>query len=199
MPFSRLMIGLVAVALLGAALVCGCALTDPRQAFSPPPVVANPMFVASNNESAVWERTVEVVHNFNFTIAREDRQGRLIETAYFVGSGVLEPWHHDSVGLANKLESTLQSVRRKVIVNVLPDEQGRGYLVSVEAFKELEDLPGLAANSPGGATFNENQPLTRDLNPVVGQSSPSGWIPVGRDVALENEMLARMNQAFSQP
>ncbi|MBX3440885.1 MAG: hypothetical protein KF774_00665 [Planctomyces sp.] len=165
-------------------------------AFAPPPA-ANPMFVGSNNEDAVWERTVDVLHEFHFGIARENRLSRVIETQYFVGSGVLEPWHSDSVGLANRLESTLQSVRRRVIVNVIPGEQGQGYLVSVEAFKELEDLPGIAANSTGAATFSENEPLRRDLNPVVGQSTPSGWIPAGRDLALEAAILGRLQRAYS--
>src|SRR5262249_19145353 len=133
----------------------------------------------------------------HFPIARENRQSRVIETQYLVGAGVFEPWHYDSVGADNRLESTFQSIRRRVLVNVIPDDQGRGYIVSVEAFKEQEDLPGLAANSAGGATFNENQALNRDLNPVVGQSAPSGWIPVGRDLPLENAILARLQQAYS--
>ena len=94
----------------------------------------------------------------------------------------------------NRLESTLQSVRRKVIIRFIPDEAG--YLISVEAFKELEDLDGLAANSAGGATFQEHTPLQRDLNAVVGQTVPSGWIPLGRDPALEQDLLRRLQVAF---
>jgi hypothetical protein len=196
MSVARSTSGFVVLALLVASSVTGCASLNPTLAFAPPPA-ANPLFVASNNEDAVWERTVDVVHEFHFPIARENRQSRVIETQYLVGASVFEPWHYDSVGVENRLESTLQSIRRKVLVNVIPDDQGRGYIVSVEAFKEQEDLPGLAANSAGGATFNENQPLNRDLNPVVGQSAPSGWIPVGRDLALENAILARLQQAYS--
>lgn len=188
--------GWIALALWAGVRLCGCASLNPAQAFAPP-VAANPLFVASNNEEAVWERTVDVVHEFHFPIARENRLSRVIETEYLVGASVFEPWHFDSVGTGNRLESTFQSIRRKLIVNVLPDEQGRGYLVSVEAFKEKEDLPGLAANSVGGATFNENRPLQRDLNPVVGQSAPSGWIAIGRDLALESAILGRLRAAYS--
>jgi hypothetical protein len=63
-------------------------------------------------------------------------------------------------------------------------------MVSVEAFKELEDLPGRAANSASGATFQESEPLKRDLNLVVGQTAPSGWIFKGRDRALEHALLS---------
>jgi hypothetical protein len=188
--------GLLAAAIAIAAWCSGCASVDPRIAFAPPP--ANPLFVSSNNEDAVWERTVAVIHEFHFEIARENRLARIIETEYFVGSGVFEPWHFDSVGLENRLESTFQSIRRKLVVSVLPGEQGGGYLISVEAFKELEDLPGVAANSAGAATFNENEPLNRDLNPVVGQSTGSNWISRGRDLALEAAVLKRLQFAYSQ-
>ncbi|MGE4003033.1 MAG: hypothetical protein AB7I48_22820, partial [Planctomycetaceae bacterium] len=90
------------------------------------------------------------------------------------------------------------SIRRKVLVRVLPHDQSPGYLVSVEAFKEIEDLPGVAANSPGGATFQESTPLERDLNLVVGQSAPSGWILAGRDPALEQQILASLQRAYSR-
>ena len=61
------------------------------------------------------------------------------------------------------------------------------------AFKEFEDLPGVAANSPGGATFLESKPLDRDLNLVVGQSAPSGWMSAGRDYQLEQSIVGQLN------
>jgi hypothetical protein len=116
----------------------------------------------------------------------------VIETDYRVGSNVLEPWHGDSVGAYNRLESTLQSVRRKVRVDLTPVEGG--YLVGVEAFKEHEDLPGVAENTAGAATFRKHTPLERNLSVVVGQSSPSGWYPLGRDNDLEQAILVRMQR-----
>jgi hypothetical protein len=149
------------------------------------------------NDDALWERTVDVLHDYQFQIVREDRLARVIETEYKVGSGCLEPWHHDSVGTYQRLESTLQSIRRRVRITLLPSDGGGHYAVSVEAFKEREDLPGLAANSAGGATFSESTPFTRDLTPVVGQSSESRWIPVGRDLDLEQAILASLRAAYT--
>jgi hypothetical protein len=172
----------------------GCALPW-RQAAAPAP---NPMLVMATNEEVLWERTVDVLHDYHFEIASENRFSRVIETEYRTGAGLLEPWHHDSVGYGNRLESTLQSVRRKVFVRLIPPETGGGYIVSVEAHKEFEDLPGVAANSAGGATFQENTPLERDLNQVVGQSTPSGWIPSGRDIALEQAIVDSLQAAYSR-
>jgi hypothetical protein len=158
--------------------------------------VGQPLFVSSANQDAVWERTVDVLHEYPFYIRREDRLDGVIETEYKTGSNLFEPWHKDSVGHYQKLESTLQSIRRRVVVNITPVEGG--YFIMVEAYKELEDLVGLAANSAGGATFQESTPLQRDLNLVVGQTTPSGWISQGRDFELEQDMMQRLHQAFSR-
>jgi len=166
----------------------GCAaLRQPRAAAHSPP--SNPFFVAATSEEAVWERTVDVVHQY-FEIARENRLDGVIETQPKVGAGVLEPWHRDSVGLANRLESTLQPIRRRAFINVTPADGG--YLIGVEVYKEREDATGTAEATAGGATLRESAPLQRDLDLVAGQSAPSGWIPLGRDTALEEQMLARL-------
>ena len=171
-----------------AVSLTGCVSMD---AHGPP--VANPVFVRANNPEDAWERTVDVVHDYLFEVERENKLGGVIETKYKTGASVLEPWHPDAVGPANRLESTLQSIRRKAFVHFTPAPGG--YLVGVEAIKELEDVPR-AASSAGGATFLDNSPLQRDLNPVVGQATPSGWVSRGRDVALEQAMLRSINRRF---
>jgi hypothetical protein len=162
--------------------------------------VANPIFVAVNSGNPesdlfVSERATDVLAKYNFEIDATNQLEGTIATQYKVGSGILEPWHRESVGLENRLQSTLQPIRRKVLVHFVRVEGG--YLVSVEALKELEDLSSPTPNSPGGSTFPQNYPLRRDLNLVLGQASPSGWIPQGRDVALEQDMLGRLQAAYA--
>lgn len=175
------------VAALFAALN-GCA-TMPNYGAS----VSNPVFVRANNGDDAWERTVDVVHDYLFEIERENKLGGVLETRYKTGPSFLEPWHRDSVGVNNRMESTLQSIRRKAYVSVTPVEGG--YLIGVEAHKELEDV-AKAANLQGAATFLDDNILARDLNAVVGQATPSGWISKGRDDALEQSMLKSINRAF---
>ncbi len=177
---------------LMAAIVCVLTLMNFGCAASRPMIVSNPVFVPANTQHNAWERTVDVLHDFHFPIARENRLDGMIETEYRVGSNVLEPWHGDSVGLRNRMESTLQSIRRKVKVDLTPVEGG--YLVGVEAHKELEDLNGTAENTSGAATFRKSSPLERNLSVVVGQSSPSGWISLGRDTDLEQAILDNLQR-----
>lgn len=156
--------------------------------------IGNPVFIRANHPEMAWERTVDALHDFKFPLVRESKLDGVIETDYVVGSSVFEPWNRDSVGFDNRLESTFQSIRRRAIIRLTP-AQG-GYFVSVEAYKEKEDVRAPVANSAGGATFQINQPLQRDLNLVVGQAAPSGWILLGRDPALEQAMLCRIKSRF---
>ena len=186
MPVARLSI---IVCLLTAAV--GCTATHPSGRAHG---IANPMAMSHPSEEALWERIVVVLNDHHFQIANESRLNGVIETDYKTGASVLEPWHPDAVGMNNRLEGTFQSIRRRVFVRLRPGPQG-GQLVGVEAYKELEDLTGLAATSAGGATFQESRPLERDLTAVVGQSAPSGWIPKGRDYALEQRLLNEIQKA----
>ncbi|MCA9048079.1 MAG: hypothetical protein KDA89_05090, partial [Planctomycetaceae bacterium] len=158
-------------------VVGGCAAD--RWATSSPALV-NSVQVPQNQFDAVWERSVAVLNDLHFTIARESKLEGVIETDYRAGSGLLEPWHQDSVGLAARMESTLQSIRRRVLVNFTNSAEG-AVIVNVRALRELEDVPGPTATYAGGATFNEADPLTRDLDQVLGQSGASRWLPRGTD------------------
>ncbi len=192
-PLSRMFRPLVSLILLGlGSLLSGCAAQRPV-------IASNPVFIPAANEDIAWERTVDVVHDY-FDIARENRiigsQPGMIETRWRIGASLLEPWHRDTQGFDNRLESTLQSIRRKAIISITP-AQG-GYLVGVEVSKQIEDVPGVANTTAGGATFHQASPLSRDLDLVVGQSSPSGWIPRGHDDVLEGEILRRLQLAFTR-
>ena len=153
----------------------------------------NPFFVAGNQDEVVWERTVDVIHDY-FEIGRENRLDGVIETQPKVGASLLEPWHRDSVGAANRLESSLQSIRRRAFVTITPTDGG--YLVGVEVMKELHDAPGRMGGAVGGATFQKNQALQRDLDLGSDIAGSTGWISEGRDALLEQRMLRALQASF---
>ena len=70
-----------------------------------------------------------------------------------IGATILEPWHADSVGVRERMESTLQTIRRFAIVTV-NDAPGGGYTVKVEVYKELEDMAKPDRQMGGRAVFN---------------------------------------------
>ena len=182
------------IKLIMLCILCtGCASGGFQAA---PETASNPIQISGTNQDVVWERVVDIIHNYKFPIARENKLDGRIETEYKVGANLLEPWHGDSVGFDNRMESSLQSIRRRVFVSVTPVEGG--YLLGVEAFKEIEDVHTPTSSAPGGATFQQELSLRRDLNLVQERSNPPGWIPLGRDPALEQDMLESLQVAFSQ-
>ncbi|HEV3005931.1 MAG TPA: hypothetical protein VGX78_15800 [Pirellulales bacterium] len=166
---------------------------------TPPPPVANPVFVPLANYDYVWDRVVDVVDNY-FKVKREDRvrllsdgtltPGRL-DTVPDTSSTLLEPWRMDTVTFYDKLESTFQSMRKYTIVQVIPAEAG-GFLVEMVVFKELEDVPRPLYSSAGEGTFRYDTSQAHTKAPVNQQTPTRGWIPKGRDTALEQRMLRQL-------
>lgn len=182
--------------ILACGLTTGCvSLRRPTWLTKSEFATENPILVRAQSPKECWSKTVDLIHDY-FEIARENQLDGIIETRPKVGASMWEPWHHDSVGVRNRMESTFQSIRRRAFVNITPNEQG--YLIGVEVFKESEDVKGRTDNSPGPATFQENRTLQRDLRMVVGQSSPDGWITLGRDSQLEQRMLRELQVQFTE-
>lgn len=172
---------------------------------SPPPVLncyyPNPVFVRAANPEAFWEALVDIIDD-DFEIEREEpvRQfqtvltsGR-IDTRPKVAATILEPWHHDSPDRYSRWEATLQSLRRRVEVRV--DPRDGGYWITVLVFKELEDVNQPLAATTSSATFRNDSSLTRVISPIGEQQVNAGWIPLGRDTALEQRLIEKIAARF---
>ena len=191
-PFINVSSAIAGLMMAVFCLLPGC-LSSPPMA---PAGGASTIQITDNQRDFLWERAVVVLNRNHFQVSRESKLEGIIETAYRGGSGLLEPWNPDSVGLSNRMESSLQSIRRKVTVSMLSASTGTTSL-NVRVDKELEDVPGIAATYEGGATFSESQPLNRDLSQVVGQNGPSRWISIGRDPLLERKILGEIQRGPS--
>lgn len=197
-------------AMIVALLAPGCGMgpeytTAPdyqgQQAAGPSqPVVggyANPVFIAMPDSQCAWETTVEVVQNY-FRIGREEPVRRIgdtviegrIETVAEVSPTIFEPWRHDTADPDQRMENTLQTMRRRAVVRVIP-AQG-GHWVDVAVFKELEDLKRPEHSTAGAATFRYDSSMVGIVNPVNDEQITKGWIARGRDASLEQYMIAHL-------
>jgi len=158
-------------------------------------VIENPMFVPAMDREFIWNQTVDAVDDY-FRIAREERlrlvagvltEGH-IDTHPTTGSTLLEPWRKDSTHGYEKLHATLQSIRRRGAVRVIPADGG--YLIDVQVLKELEDLDKPENATAGGSTLRHDGTLVRQEGAAGRYSVTLGWIPLGRDLTLEQEILA---------
>lgn len=215
---ARTSVGALSI-VLTAAICCfaiGCAPSYPPGSFSAatapgyvnPPIQAtyayeNPLPLAGD-PGFLWDQVVDVVDDY-FPIAREQRadllgdvvtEGRL-DTAPVTGATLLEPWRGDSVGVAERLESTLQQTRRFAVVRLIPGETG--LMLDVAVFKELEDLRRPEHSTAGAATFRYDSALQRFRDPVGAEPLTQGWIPRGRDSALEQRILSQIQARTGRP
>lgn len=155
----------------------------------------NPIFVPIADREFAWNQIVDAVDD-DFRIEREQRvqliggvltEGR-IDTYPTIGSTIFEPWRGDSTHGFEKWHSTLQPIRRRVSVRVTPD--GDGYLIYVTVYKELEDVDRPERGNAGGAVRRHDGTLVQHTDRVDGGPITLGWIPLGRDVSLEQKLLA---------
>jgi hypothetical protein len=189
----RLISAVVALASVPGGVGC-TAVTRVSEWVLPGQVAPNPLVVPSADFETVWKECVAVLDEY-FEIASENRLSGTMVTQPMIGATLLEPWRGDSVGLSERFESTIQTMRRHARITVKP-APGGGYLVKVEVFKELEDLTKPDRQSAGRAVFNNDFPTNRTFEIVGPVPLPLQWIPRGRDPKLEQVILDRIRFAL---
>lgn len=189
--------------LLAVAVLC-CTGCQAFRSFSglenqpiPTSEVANPLAVPLLDRWLVMEQISDELDDY-FRIFREERirmhdgilsEGR-IETHPKIGSTLLEPWRRDSLVGFERLHATLQTVRRFAKVRVVPT--GDHYLVDLQVFKELEDLQQPVGSGVSGTILRHDSSLDIDQgNPQLTKNN-LGWIPLGRDILLEQQILGNI-------
>jgi len=188
---------LVSVASL---LAGGCSLFHGRGPDAPPGAergLDNPLFFPVADRELLWNQLVDAVDDY-FRIEREQRvqevggvltEGRII-TFPTNGATHLEPWHRDSTPGYERLHSTFQSLRRRAEVRVMP--RNNGYFVEVVVFKELEDVNQPEGATVRGAAMRHDGSLTRNETPDPDGPVTLGWICLGRDIGLEQQILTEL-------
>lgn len=170
----------------------------------PSTAVPNPATLPPADDAFIWSQVIDTVDDY-FRIVREQPlqassdmvlEGR-VDTAYKVGASVFEPWRKDSTSGFESWQSTLQSIRRRATVIVRP--QPSGYSVEVRVDKELEDVDREQFASEAGAAFRHDGTVLRTEELVEDQPTTLGWISLGRDVTLEQQILQQIIARVTQP
>lgn len=165
--------------------------------------VSNPLIVPLADRWWVMDQISDQLDDY-FRIYREERIRIIdsvmtegwIETHPRIGSTSLEPWHKDSTPGFEKVHSTLQTVRRFAKVRVIPS--GNSYAIDVKVFKELEDLEQPVGSAISGQLIRHDNALDVDrLNPWLA-TERTGWIPMGRDISLEQLILRNIQNRLAE-
>jgi hypothetical protein len=206
-------------AILSLVVLLGCERAGPLYTPNQPaPVVyANPMLINIPDHKVVWDGIHDVVSQY-FPIEHEEPVrnvggtfigGRMVggtfidgrlDTFHIPGATMLEPWRHDSADSYQRLESTLQSIRRYAVVKVVvhPTENGGyGFWVDVAVYKELENVRRPEHATAGSATFRNDVSPSRSVTPDLSAGPNQNWIPQGRDTAAEQRILGQILDRFT--
>ena len=191
-------------------LVGGCRLLrapNDAPANAALPSVANPLIIPMLDRSLVMDEVSDELDNY-FRIYKEERIRIVdsimtegwIETHPKIGGTILEPWKRDSTPGFEKLYASLQTVRRFAKVRVIPS--GDVYQVEVKVYKELEDLKEPQHATISGRRLRHDNAIDIDQPEIFVQPANRGWIPQGRDLQLEQQILrnieARITEAHEQ-
>jgi len=199
---SRLVFVMLATSLAGCGWHPHGSLAGPDLAALPG--LQNPMLVTVADRDVLWDQVSDTLDNY-FTIQREERvrqvgdvllEGRF-ETFPVGGATALEPWRKDATHGFERAQSTLQSIRRRATVRVTPTSGG--YLIDVAVYKELEDLASPQHATVGRARVRHETTLERNDKEPGADIYTLGWIPLGRDVSLEQRILQEIRERTTGP
>jgi hypothetical protein len=164
----------------------------------PAVTVENPLFVPlgpwSDPYNHIFETALDVVGEY-FEVSYSNRYDGRIETFPRISPGLEQPWKPGSPDCYQRLEATLQSMRRRAIVLIQPAEDG-GYFIEVTVYKELEDLPQPTRMLAGGSAFRTEPTVERQFEVIDAAVFESNWIPKGRDAVLEQLILQRLRKCM---
>ncbi len=146
----------------------------------------------------VWETVVDVVRLYFDRIEDEypcQHNGEtitegLLRTVPQIGSTCFEPWRRDSVSGSERQYATVQTVRRIAKIRVRHTD-GK-YIIHVRVERELEDLAKPIFAVLPSATFRLDTQVPETDDPIGVQDYNEGWIPKGRDFALEQMILNQL-------
>ncbi len=163
-------------------------------------MVQNPLQVRGDLDPfQVWETVVDVVRLYFDRIEAEYPCQRneetitegLLLTKPQTGSTCFEPWRRDSVTADERQYATVQSVRRLAKVRVRSTDGY--YVIHVRVDRELEDLAQPSYAQLPSATFRLDTQIPESDDPIAVQDYHEGWIPQGRDYALEQSILNQLD------
>ncbi len=184
------------LALIGSGCVSGPMQENPVLIRpNKPSSVDNPVYLplGPNSYGAVFEKVQDVLDDY-FEIAYTNRYNGEIETFPRVAPGLGEMWKGGSPDLYQRLLATLQSMRNRAVVRIFPADDG-GYFVSVMVYRELEDLAQPIKSNTSSAVFRNDNGLERQFEIIDATTYDAIWIPKGRDLCMEQEILDRLAHA----
>jgi len=159
------------------------------------PVLVSPGVPTAVSYAELFEKVYGILDDY-FVIppgSSNRYEGRIV-TLPRIAPGFEQFWRGGNPDPRERLRATFQTMRQTATVEIRAADRG-GYLVLVVVEQELESLARPTKATIGSASFNDVPSVDRVVE-VVGPDTTinSGWFKVGRDFALEQQLLRRIRE-----
>jgi hypothetical protein len=163
----------------------------------------------------LMEIAEDVLTRMHFTIDKFDPNSGYIKTRPLPGAQFFELWRSDNIGTKNWINSNLHSIRRTVEISIdqhaknnPPVNRGAKYLapqfivgfncvvniqrLSLPARDVIAGMVYVTSSARAYQMFSMSGPALQTLQLHPEQQRRMTWIDLGRDTALENEIVKRI-------
>jgi hypothetical protein len=162
------------------------------------PVVVAPRATSDESYRIVFEQILDAIDDY-FPIASAKPLSGKIVCKPTIAPGYEQPWRPGSPDFQERLTATTQQMRYRCEVDIRAAEPS-GYLIGVVVYKELKDTPVPTLPNTSVAIFNDGATVDRDyqiveaIAPTANLPSGSRWIPKGRETAIEQKILKKIQR-----
>ena len=167
------------------------------------PKLENPMVVPLRDRNLLWNILVDTMEDY--FVIRHEEQIQLVgntltegyfQTAHADAATMLDRWRKENAAGFDQLYATLPTIRREAEVHVRPSREG--FRIEVVVHKLQEDLAQPEYATVGGATLRHSATHSRPRDRGIVTTETLGWMPAGRDTALEQLILNDLQQRMSE-
>jgi hypothetical protein len=147
------------------------------------------------NKTAEMTTAEQVLSEMHFHIEKFDVNAGYIRTAPLPGAQSFEFWRADNVGLFNRTEADMQSIRRAVEISI--SEEAGQLCINCRATTQRLSLPQSQIATDQQTVMANQKRDVKMLKLSHEQKATPTWTDLGRDNQLETEILKRIESRLT--
>jgi hypothetical protein len=142
----------------------------------------------------LWQICSSELKNRGFTLNRVDHRSGQILTDPLTSRQWFEFWCQDVVTSEDILEASLHTLRRTIYLEIQPLEKGRFSLNCKAKVEKMSIERGIVGGQVRTQVFGAAGRMPLLTGPESPNEPQPRWIPLGRDFALEIDILQSIQQ-----
>jgi hypothetical protein len=173
-----------------AAVLAGCGKPQMMQ--------AQPVCLEAISQDKLMRVVEKTLFSMRFEIEKYDVENGVIRTRPLSGEQFFELWRSDNAGGFNTAESNLQSLQRTVEFTFQP--QQTGVCMQCQVTTQRLSLPEepIRGYYSSSALYTSSSRSKQQLDVDTDRLEQMKWTDLGRDAALEQKILQRIQQKISK-